>query len=164
MVLEKNLYDALGISPNATQDEIKKGYRKGALKYHPDKNRDNPDAGEKFKEVSQAYEVLSDPEKRKVYDQYGLDYLLRGGPAPPPPGAEGEECRMILEACLRALAALVVCLAVDEISTSRQDQVVAEVDSNSTIPITSSRSLPRVAVEVEEDSATTMTSSVCFQE
>jgi DnaJ homolog subfamily B member 4 len=88
MVAETKLYDALGVSPSATQEEIKKAYRKGALKYHPDKNKDNPDAGEKFKEVSQAYEVLSDPEKRKVYDQYGLEYLLRGGPARPPPGAD----------------------------------------------------------------------------
>lgn len=88
MVAETKLYDALGIQPSATQDDIKKGYRKGALKYHPDKNRDNPDAGEKFKEISQAYEVLSDPEKRKVYDQHGLEYLLRGGPSASPPGAE----------------------------------------------------------------------------
>ena len=86
MVAETKLYDALGIQPSATQDEIKKAYRKGALKYHPDKNKDKPDAGEKFKEVSQAYEVLSDPEKRKVYDQYGLEYLLRGGPPPPEAG------------------------------------------------------------------------------
>ena len=64
-------------------------YRKAALKFHPDKNKDNPNAGEKFKEVSQAYEILSDPEKRKVYDQYGLEFLLRGGPAPSPGGAEG---------------------------------------------------------------------------
>jgi DnaJ homolog subfamily B member 4 len=89
MVAETKLYDTLGISPNASQDDIKKAYRKGALKYHPDKNKDKPDAGEKFKEISQAYEVLSDPEKRKVYDQYGLEYLLRGGPSGPPPGAEG---------------------------------------------------------------------------
>lgn len=89
MVAETKLYDALGIQPNASQDEIKRAYRKGALKYHPDKNKDKPEAGEKFKEVSQAYEVLSDPEKRKVYDQYGLEYLLRGGPSGPPPGAEG---------------------------------------------------------------------------
>ena len=89
MVAEIKLYDALGIQPGASQDEIKKAYRKGALKYHPDKNKNKPDAGEKFKEVSQAYEVLSDPEKRKVYDQYGLEYLLRGGPSAPPPGAEG---------------------------------------------------------------------------
>lgn len=63
--------------------------RKAALKYHPDKNKDNPDAAEKFKECSQAYEILSDPEKRKIYDQYGLEFLLRGGAAPPPEGGAG---------------------------------------------------------------------------
>ncbi|MCJ1421344.1 hypothetical protein MMC32_007707 [Xylographa parallela] len=89
MVAETKLYDALGISPTSTQDEIKKGYRKSALKWHPDKNKDNPTAIEKFKEVSQAYEILSDPEKRKVYDQYGLEFLLRGGPPPPQPGGPG---------------------------------------------------------------------------
>ena len=87
MVAETKLYDSLGIQPSASQDEIKKAYRKGALKNHPDKNKDNPAAAEKFKEISQAYEVLSDPEKRKVYDQFGLEFLLRGG-APPPDGAE----------------------------------------------------------------------------
>ncbi|KAK3325509.1 DnaJ C terminal domain-containing protein [Apodospora peruviana] len=60
-----------------------------ALKWHPDKNKDKPEAAEKFKECSQAYEILSDPEKRKTYDQFGLEYILRGGPAPPPPGADG---------------------------------------------------------------------------
>jgi DnaJ family protein B protein 4 len=58
-----------------------------ALKHHPDKNKDNPKSAEKFKEVSQAYEILSDPEKRSTYDQYGLEFMLRGGPPPPEPGA-----------------------------------------------------------------------------
>lgn len=84
MVKETKLYDQLGVKPDATPEEIKKAYRKAALKYHPDKNKDNPNAAEKFKECSQAYEILSDPEKRKIYDQYGLEYLLRGGTGPPP--------------------------------------------------------------------------------
>ncbi|KAI0101561.1 hypothetical protein GGR51DRAFT_563464 [Nemania sp. FL0031] len=84
MVKETKLYDQLNVKPDATQDEIKKAYRKAALKWHPDKNKDNPNAAEKFKECSQAYEILSDPEKRKIYDQYGLEVLLRGGTAPPP--------------------------------------------------------------------------------
>ncbi|CAI9634687.1 DnaJ-domain-containing protein [Alternaria alternata] len=79
MVKESKLYDSLGVSETATQDEIKKAYRKAALKWHPDKNKDNPQAAEKFKECSQAYEILSDPEKRKTYDQYGLEFILRGG-------------------------------------------------------------------------------------
>ncbi|KAI8659691.1 hypothetical protein LRP88_06256 [Fusarium phalaenopsidis] len=89
MVKETKLYDTLSVKTDATQDEIKKAYKKAALKWHPDKNKDSPDAAEKFKECSQAYEILSDPEKRKVYDQYGLEFLLRGGTAPPEGAAGG---------------------------------------------------------------------------
>lgn len=72
-------YQVLGVARGATQDEVKKAYRKLAIKYHPDKNADNPDAEKKFKEVSEAYEVLGDEKKRQVYDQYGADALKGGG-------------------------------------------------------------------------------------
>lgn len=68
---EKNYYDILGVSKTASQDEIKSAFRKKAKMYHPDVNKDNPEAPEKFKEVNEAYEVLSDPQKRSNYDQFG---------------------------------------------------------------------------------------------
>jgi len=67
---EKDFYEILGVDRNATPEEIKRAYRKLALQYHPDRNK-SPDAAEKFKEISEAYAVLSDSEKRKVYDSYG---------------------------------------------------------------------------------------------
>ncbi|XP_042219257.1 dnaJ homolog subfamily C member 5-like isoform X9 [Homarus americanus] len=66
-----SLYETLGIQKDATTEQIKKTYRKLALKYHPDKNPDNPDAAEKFKEVNHAHGILSDPTKRNIYDNYG---------------------------------------------------------------------------------------------
>lgn len=72
-------YAALGINKSASADEIKKAYRKLAVKYHPDKNPGDKAAEEKFKEISRAYEVLSDPEKRKQYDQFGADFFEKGG-------------------------------------------------------------------------------------
>ncbi len=71
-------YNVLGLTKTASPEEIKKAYRKSALKYHPDKNPGNPEAEKKFKEISEAYEVLSDDKKRQVYDQYGAD-ALKGG-------------------------------------------------------------------------------------
>ncbi|TGZ81947.1 DnaJ-domain-containing protein [Ascodesmis nigricans] len=69
------LYEVLELQPGASEPEIKKAYRKLAMKYHPDKNAHNPEAGEKFKEVGHAYEILSDPQKRQIYDQYGEEGL-----------------------------------------------------------------------------------------
>ncbi len=68
---EKDYYKILGVSYTATQEEIKKAYRKIALKYHPDRNPDNPEAEEIFKKATEAYSVLSDPQKRAIYDKYG---------------------------------------------------------------------------------------------
>lgn len=71
-------YSVLGLSRGASQDEIKKAYRKQALKYHPDKNPGDKEAEKKFKEISEAYEVLSDEQKRNMYDQYGPDAFKAG--------------------------------------------------------------------------------------
>jgi len=68
---KKDFYEVLGVSKTATQDEIKAAYRKLALKYHPDRNPDNKEAENKFKEAAEAYEVLSDKDKRAQYDQFG---------------------------------------------------------------------------------------------
>lgn len=65
-------YSVLGISKNATQEEIKKAYRNLAFKYHPDRNPDNKEAEEKFKKISEAYDVLGDEKKRAEYDRFGL--------------------------------------------------------------------------------------------
>lgn len=80
-------YETMGVGREATQDEIKKAYRKLARKYHPDVNPGNKDAGEKFKKINEAYTVLSDPEKRKRYDQLGANWQ-EGADFTPPPGWE----------------------------------------------------------------------------
>lgn len=66
----KDFYKVLGVETDSNEDEIKKGYRKMALKFHPDKNS-AADAADKFKEIAEAYEILTDPKKRVIYDQFG---------------------------------------------------------------------------------------------
>ena len=79
MINKRDYYDVLGVNQNADDDELKANYRKLALKYHPDRNPDDKIAEEKFKEASEAYEVLRDPQKRNIYDQFGHQGLEGSG-------------------------------------------------------------------------------------
>ena len=85
MAVKRDYYDVLGIDRNADEKTIKKAYRKLAKKYHPDTNAGNADAADKFKEVNEAYDVLSDPKKKKMYDQFGHAAFEAGAD----PGAGG---------------------------------------------------------------------------
>jgi len=76
---ERDYYKILGVQRHASEDEIKKSYRKIAMQYHPDRNPGNKEAEEKFKVASEAYEVLRDPEKRQIYDHYGIEGLRGTG-------------------------------------------------------------------------------------
>src|SRR3989454_9553308 len=80
----RDYYETLGVSKTATEDEIRSAFRKLARKYHPDVAKDKKAAEEKFKQINEAYEVLSDPEKRKKYDQLGANWNQPGGFQPPP--------------------------------------------------------------------------------
>ncbi|PWZ09986.1 DnaJ protein ERDJ3B [Zea mays] len=77
----KSYYDVLQVPKGASEDQIKRSYRKLALKYHPDKNPDNEEANKRFAEINNAYEVLTDQEKKKIYDRYGEEGLkqFQGG-------------------------------------------------------------------------------------
>ena len=84
MATKKDYYEVLGVNRDASEEDIKKAYRKLAMKYHPDRNPDNPKAEEQFKEAKEAYEMLSDSQKRAAYDQYGhagVDPSMGGGGA-----------------------------------------------------------------------------------
>ena len=70
---KRDYYDVLGVPRDVSKDELKKAYRKLAMKYHPDRNPDDDKAAEKFKELSEAYEILSDDQKRQTYDSFGHD-------------------------------------------------------------------------------------------
>ena len=77
--MSKDYYKVLGVDKNASEDEIKKAYRKKAMEFHPDKNPDNPEAESKFKEAAEAYDTLSTPDKKASYDRYGSNGNPFGG-------------------------------------------------------------------------------------
>lgn len=79
MPVETGLYDVLGVAPNASQSEIKKAYKKMAIKRHPDKNPNDPEAAQKFQEISAAYEILSNEDERAAYDSFGLEGMAQKG-------------------------------------------------------------------------------------
>src|ERR1700719_3382903 len=85
----RDYYEVLGVPRTATEDDIRKEYRKLARKYHPDVNPGDKSAEEKFKEINEAYEVLSDQEKRKRYDQLGSNWKAGADFTPPPGTANG---------------------------------------------------------------------------
>ena len=77
--VKRDYYEVLGVERGAADPEIKKAFRRLARELHPDVNRHDPEAEEKFKEAAEAYEVLSDPERRRTYDTFGHDGLRSGG-------------------------------------------------------------------------------------
>ena len=93
---KRDYYTVLGVGRDAGEEEIKKAYRKLAVKYHPDKNPGDKSAEESFKEATEAYEVLKDQQKRQVYDQFGHDGL-RGGGIPMVPAQSKDDGRAIRE-------------------------------------------------------------------
>src|SRR5205085_6690771 len=94
----KDYYDILGVNKSATDEELKKAYRNLAKKYHPDKNKGNKEAENKFKEISEAYAVLSDKEKRAQYDRLGAEAFSGGNPF----GAGGFDFSQFAEQFARA--------------------------------------------------------------
>ena len=101
MSQKRDCYDVLGLARDASEDDVKKAYRKSAMKYHPDRNPGDKEAEEKFKEATEAYEILSSAELRQRYDQYGWGAFERGNGRG---GGFGGAGHIDLEEAMRAFA------------------------------------------------------------
>ena len=112
MILKRDYYEVLGVNKNADAATIKKAYRKLAKKYHPDSNEGNASAAEHFKEVNEAYDVLSDEKKRKLYDQFGHAAFEEGagnyGNAQGSPLAEHRAILLAAVSMARTVMAMVI--------------------------------------------------------
>ena len=145
MAVKRDYYDVLGIDRNADEKTIKKAYRKLAKKYHPDTNAGNPDAADKFKEVNEAYDVLGDPKKKKMYDQFGHAAFEAGAD----PGAvqvpvDSADSRVMAMAAIRNftlmvktwMISLVISLEICSTAVTAQAMALAETALMSTSPVT----------------------------
>src|SRR5699024_12760037 len=105
---KRDYYEVLGVQKSASSDDIRKAYRRMAMKYHPDRNPDSAEAEEKFKEAKEAYEILSDDSRRAAYDRFGhagVDQSVGGGSA----GIGGTGGAGFADACADTLAACLRC-------------------------------------------------------
>ena len=125
MAEEKDYYKILGVERNASADEIKKAYKKVAIKYHPDRNPGNKEAEEKFKQAAEAYDVLRDPDRRARYDQFGAEGV-NGGAGFGGFGGQG----MDLNDIFRLQTALADLIEPEPKRTTRLELVATEVDKN----------------------------------
>ena len=145
MAVKRDYYDVLGIDRNADEKTIKKAYRKLAKKYHPDTNAGNPDAADKFKEVNEAYDVLGDPKKKKMYDQFGHAAFEAGADPGAGAGAGGfGDSRVVAMAAIRNftlmvktwMISLVISLEICSTAVTAQAMALAETALMSTSPVT----------------------------
>ena len=131
MAEKRDYYEILEVTKTATVEEIKKAYRKKAIQYHPDKNPGDKEAEEKFKEAAEAYDVLSNPEKRSRYDQFGHAGVSgAAGNGGPFGGFGARECRWMTSSLCLATSLVAAAAVSGEASEDSADLAAVAVHSN----------------------------------